>query len=262
VKIIELENVSFCYGNTRADFCLSDINIKIDKNEFVSIIGANGCGKSTLIKIAAGLLKPISGKVRINNSEYENYSRIDLAKLIAYVPQLYYSVYPYSVFEVVMMGRNPHLNIFGYENKFDIELVNDVLEKVGLYNLKNKSINEISGGEAQRAYIARALVQKPKVILLDEPNSHLDIKNEIALFKLLSNLRKQEEISIAIVTHHINLAGYFSDKVVLIKNGKVLENGDPKDVFNKRNIEECFDLSDDINVIVNKDNNTINLMPC
>jgi iron complex transport system ATP-binding protein len=138
VKIIELENVSFCYGNTRADFCLSDINIKIDKNEFVSIIGANGCGKSTLIKIAAGLLKPISGKVRINNSEYENYSRIDLAKLIAYVPQLYYSVYPYSVFEVVMMGRNPHLNIFGYENKFDIELVNDVLEKVGLYNLKKQ----------------------------------------------------------------------------------------------------------------------------
>ncbi len=260
MNIISIKNINFNYGK-KNDFSLNNISLDIGNNEFISILGANGSGKSTLIKIAAGLIKPCSGTIKLYNNDLKNYKRNEIAKLIAYVPQLYYSVYPYTVFEIVMMGRNPHLGVFGYENKEDIELVNDILEKVGIYNYRNKSINEISGGEAQRAYIARALVQNAKIILLDEPNSHLDIKNEISLFKLLASLREKDNISIAIITHHLNLANFYSDNILILKRGEVLSYGKPEKILTKQMIINCFELSEDVNVLLNSENNTINLMP-
>ncbi|HPN38003.1 MAG TPA: ABC transporter ATP-binding protein [Melioribacteraceae bacterium] len=261
MNIIDFDNVSYFYGKNQSEFYLNNICFSINNNEFVSFLGANGSGKSTLLKIAAGLLKPKLGILNLFNKDITEYKRVEIAKLISYVPQLYYSVYPFTVFEIVMMGRNPHLSVLGYEQKEDINFVNEVLDKVGIYNLRNKSINEVSGGEAQRAFIARALAQNSKIILLDEPNSHLDIKNEILLFKLLSLLKEERNISIALITHHLNLANYYSDKILLLKNGNILAYGKPNDVLNKDLIIDCFNINYDINVILNSDNKTINMMP-
>jgi iron complex transport system ATP-binding protein len=260
LNIIDFNNVSFSYEGNK-DFVIKDINFKIYNNEFISILGANGSGKSTLIKIAAGLLKPKIGNIKLLDKELIAYKRVDIAKLISYVPQLYYSVYPYTVYEIVMMGRNPHLGVMGFENKEDIELVDHILEEVGIYKYRNKSINEISSGEAQRAYVARALVQNAKIILLDEPNSHLDVKNEISLFKLLASLKEKENISIAIITHHINLAHYYSDNILMLKKGEVLYYGKPNKLLDKEIIIDCFDLNNDVDVIINNECRTINLMP-
>ncbi len=262
MEIIELKDVCFSYKNSTKDYILQNINLSFSENNFVTILGSNGSGKSTIIKLSAGLLKATKGKVLLQSKEIEKFSKQEISKLIAYVPQLFYPTYSFTVFEIVMMGRNPHLNLFGVEKKDDIDLVNEMLNKVGLYSYRNRHINEISSGEAQRAFIARALVQKAKIILLDEPNSHLDIKNEFALFRLLNNLREKEKIGVVLVTHHLNLANYYSDKIILLKEGEILANGAPYDIITKNNISSCFSLNEnEVNIILNSEYNTINLVP-
>lgn len=262
MEIIEFKDVYFGYKKRTIDYILQNINISFSENDFVTILGSNGSGKSTIIKLSAGLLKSSKGKILLKNKDITRYSNQEISKLIAYVPQLFYPIYSFTVFEIVMMGRNPHLNLFGIEKKDDIELVNEMLNKVGLYSYRNRNINEISSGEAQRAFIARALVQKAKLILLDEPNSHLDIKNEIALFKLLNNLRENEKVGLVLVTHHLNLANLYSDKIILLKEGRILAYGAPNDILTKQNISSCFSFNEkEINVIINNEYNTINLIP-
>ncbi|MFH0735823.1 MAG: ABC transporter ATP-binding protein [bacterium] len=263
MKILDIKNINFSYYSKKKEevFSLSGINFSIIEKEFISILGANGSGKSTLLKIIAGILKQNEGTIFINEKDKKLYSINQLAKIIAYVPQLFFSVYPFSVYEIVMMGRTPYLNMFGYENKNDKEIVLEMLNKVGIYHLRNKGINEVSGGEAQRAYIARALVQKPKIILLDEPNSHLDIKNEIYLFGLLDSLRINENLSIVIITHHLNLANYYSTRVVLFKDGKIIMDGKPDSVLIDENLINTFSLDNSVQVKKNIKDKTINLLP-
>src|SRR5690606_22832745 len=126
--------------------------------------------------------------ILFEGKDYKTFSRKELAKRISFVPQKYYSVYPFSIFEIVAMGRTPYLNLLGFEKDDDIKKINNVLDLVGISHLKNKSINSVSGGEAQRAFIARALVQEPDLILLDEPNAHLDLEHQISIFDLLKSL--------------------------------------------------------------------------
>ncbi len=263
MDILTLNNINFSYKNSKNEsvFSLKKIDFSICAGEFVSILGSNGSGKSTLLKIIASIIKPQTGNYLINGKLKELYSNNQIAKTIAYVPQLFYSVYPFSVYEIVMMGRTPYLNRFGYEKDEDKHIVLETLKKVGISHLKNKGINEVSGGEAQRAFIARALVQKPKVILLDEPNSHLDIKNEIYIFKLLDELRISENLSIIIITHHLNLANMFSSRIVLMKNGEILFDGNPNIVLTKQNLVNTFSLSNDVLVKFNDFDKTINLIP-
>ncbi len=263
MNILELNNINFSYYSKNKEklFSLSEVDFSIIEKEFISILGANGSGKSTLLKIIAGILKQNSGSILINGKKRNSFSINELAKIIAYVPQLFFSVYPFSVYEIVMMGRTPYLNLFGYEKKTDKEIVLEMLNKVGIYHLRNKGINEVSGGEAQRAYIARALVQKPKIILLDEPNSHLDIKNEIYLFGLLDNLRLNENLSVVIITHHLNLANYYSTRVVLFKDGKIINDGKPDSVLIDENLINVFSLDNSVSVKQNLNDKTINLLP-
>lgn len=263
MDILTLNNINFSYKNSKNEsvFSLKEIDFSICAGEFVSILGSNGSGKSTLLKLIASIMTPQSGKYLINGKLKEIYTNNQISKIIAYVPQLFYSVYPFSVYEIVMMGRTPYLNRFGYEKDEDKQIVLNTLEKVGIYHLRNKGIKEVSGGEAQRAFIARALVQKPKVILLDEPNSHLDIKNEIYIFKLLDELRISENLSIIIITHHLNLANMFSSRVILMKDGQIIHNGIPNYVLSKENLIRAFSLNNDVLVKFNDYDKTINLIP-
>ncbi len=236
--MIKLENIEFSYGN---GFALGPLSMQIEEREFIAILGPNGSGKSTLLKLISGYLLPAKGKVYLNGSEVSGYSKKELAKKISYVPQFTYSVFPYSVYEIVLMGRTPFLNIFGYEKENDRERVFSALEKMEIAHLANKGINEISGGEAQRAFIARALVQETDIILMDEPNAHLDLKHQIAIFKLLKELNEEGK-TILTVSHDLNLPGRYAGKVMLIREGEIVKFGKKEDVLSDELIKEVFDV--------------------
>lgn len=245
MSLIELQNISFAY-NKGNGFNLSQIDLTIEEGKFISIIGPNGSGKSTLLKIISGYLNPDEGKLRLNSKSYNKYGRKEFAREVAFVSQSSFSIFPFSVYEIVMMGRNPYLGFSGFENKSDREKVVESLKKVGIFHLKNKGINEISGGEAQRAFIARALVQEPRIILLDEPNAHLDIKHQIAVFGLLKDLQQSNKVTVVNVSHDLNLAASYSDKIIMLKNGDLLMYDTTDKIFTKENIKEVFEVESEI----------------
>ncbi|MGD8778405.1 MAG: ABC transporter ATP-binding protein [Ignavibacteria bacterium] len=242
-----MENIFFNYNKSQSpDFQLENISLKIAEQEFISIMGPNGSGKSTLLKILCNLLTPGKGKRFFLGKPYSQYSRKDFAKFAAFVPQSTVSIFPFSVFEIVMMGRTPHLNFWGYEKSQDVELVNETLELLGIFNLRNKGINEVSGGEAQRAFLARAIVQQPKILFLDEPNAHLDIEHQISTFNFLKKLNNDHGTAIVSVSHDFNLSGYFSDRVILMRKGEIFIDDITPSVLNEENIKDIFNINSSV----------------
>lgn len=258
-KLINIDKIGFQYGKSKGDytFSLSEISISIINGEFISILGPNGSGKSTLLKILSGHLKPTTGKMELSGRSYSEFSVKEIAQKIAFVPQFNYSVFPFSVYEIVMMGRTPHLNMFGYENTDDKKAVDAALEIMEITHLKNSSIHEISGGEAQRAYIARALVQQPEIILLDEPSAHLDIKHQISIFNILKERNENENLTIVTVSHDLNLTGHYSSRIILMKNGCIYKDSSVKEILTEENIKNVFDV--DSTVVYNSDSETTNV---
>ncbi|MFC2133615.1 ABC transporter ATP-binding protein [Bacteroidota bacterium] len=263
MPLIELKNISFSYlqSSQSSNFSLEGINLIINKGDFISILGPNGCGKSTLLKLIARLLNPQDGHILFSDVEYQKIPRKNFTKKIAYVPQTTYSIYPFSVFEVVMMGRTPYLNLLGFESGEDIDIVEETLEKVGILNLRHKGINEISGGEAQRAFIARALVQTPEIILLDEPNAHLDIEHQMEIFNLLNFLNKNEKLTVVAVSHDLNLVGLFSERALLMKSGKIILDSDKKSILTESNIKEIFNVNSIVRYNQDSDSLLVNIIP-
>jgi len=252
MSLIELQNIQFFYTKSvknSSNFHLRDISLSVVKGEFLSILGPNGSGKSTLLKIMTGLLTPKNGKYILKDKTFSSYSKRSIAKIIAFVPQASVSVFPFSVYEIVMMGRTPHLNILGFENQRDHERVLEVLDLVEISHLKNHSINEISGGEAQRAYIARALVQEPEILILDEPNSHLDIKHQLSTFDLIKKLNSDNKLTVISVSHDLNLAGFYSDRIVLLKNGSIYKDDHTEKILTTDNIRDVFGVDSVVNTI-------------
>lgn len=263
MPIIDLKNIEYSYrsSNGEQQFSLKNISLDISKQEFVSILGPNGAGKSTLLKIISGIYKPQKGKIKLFEKDYSGYNLREFARKIGFVSQSNYSVFPFSVYEIVMMGRTPYLGLLGYEKGNDHEIVDNILETVGIAHIKNKGINEISGGEAQRAFIARALVQQPEILLLDEPNAHLDIQHQISIFNILSKLKEQEGLTIITVSHDLNLAGYYSDKIVLMENGEIVLNDVKKNILTEENILKVFKVHTTIKYDEAKDAVKVTLLP-
>jgi len=244
--MLHLEEIVFKYGKEQSDFELRDINLNIESGEFVTILGPNGSGKSTLLNLILGDLIPEKGEILFNNKSYSSYSRKEIAKRVSFVPQRYYSVYPFSVYEIVAMGRTPYLNMLGFEKQVDTKKIMNALDLVGISHLKNKSINSISGGEAQRAFIARAIVQEPELILLDEPNAHLDLEHQLAIFNLLRELNVDKKLTILMVSHDLNLAGCYSKRIVLMKSGKIFMDAEKSLVLTEENISKVFRVNSKI----------------
>ena len=260
MNFLSLEHIYFNYGNEKNDFPkfnLEDVTLSFNKGEFVSLLGPNGCGKSTMLKIIIGLLKAKEGRLLLNDKDYKFISRKDLAKKIAFVPQTFSTIFPFSVYEIVMMGRTPYLNFIGYETERDKKAVEDALQLVGISHLKNHGINEVSGGEAQLAFIARAIVQEPEIILLDEPNAHLDIKHQVSIFNLIKRLNREKNLLIISVSHDLNLAGYYSDRIILMKNGKIYKDDNTEKILTSENIKNVFEI--DTFVSVNPELNKLNV---
>lgn len=262
MNIIELQNISFEYLQKDSNnFKLKNLSLSIRNNDFISILGPNGSGKSTLVKIIANIIIPQQGIRTLYNKNFSEIVRKEFAKKIAFVPQNMSVNFPYSVYEIVMMGRSPHLNFFGMEKGKDHKLVTDTLKQLEIYHLKNKGINEVSGGEAQRALIARAFVQKPKILLLDEPNAHLDIKHQLSIFKFLFKMNYEEELTIVNISHDLNLAQQFSRRIILMKEGKILFDDEPSIILNEGNIKKVFDVNTKIIPNQMGDNSLIGIIP-
>ena len=260
MNLLSLEHVFFNYGNDRngfSKFYLDDINLTFNKGEFVSLLGPNGCGKSTILKIITGILKVENGNLLLNNRDYKSISRKNLAKTIAFVPQNFSTIFPFSIYEIVMMGRTPYLNLIGYETGKDKKIVEEALELVEISHLKNHGINEVSGGEAQLAFIARAIVQEPEIILLDEPNAHLDIKHQVSIFSLIKKINREKNLLVITVSHDLNLAGYYSDRIILMKSGKIFSDDNAEKILTSENIKNVFEI--DTIVSINPELNKLNI---
>ncbi len=231
--ILELKNIEFSYNGFPV---LRGIEFAVREGEIISILGVNGAGKSTLLKCINGILKPQKGEIFIDHTNIKRTSRTEIAKALALVPQRSEQSF-ITVFDAVLLGRKPYIKWDVTKN--DIEITERVLSILGLKKLSLRYINELSGGEFQKVVIARALVQQPKVILLDEPTNNLDPKNQFEVMDIIKKISKRKGISSVIVMHNINLALRLSDRFILLKEGKVFAEGG-LEIITKDNIEKVY----------------------
>ncbi len=243
--MITVSDLNFYYYENPSHKILKDINLHFNPEEFTVILGPNGSGKTTLIKLIARLLKTVEGKIFLKGIPYEQIKVKEFYRTVSYVPQKFISIYPYTVFEIVLMGRSLNFNYWGFENENDVKKVYEILEQLGIKNLARKRINEISGGELQKVIIARSLVQETEILLLDEPNTHLDIKHQIQIFELLKSLKQLGKTIIA-VSHDINLASFYADRLILIKDGLVKYDGNIDSILKEEIIEEIFEIENKV----------------
>lgn len=238
-----IEDLSFKYDT---DEVLKNIDLEIPRGNFVSILGPNGSGKTTLLKNICNILKPNNGKILINNREVSNYKYKELAKIIAVVHQNSDIQFDFSVFDIVLMGRFPYTSRFKGESSKDIEIAKEAMMNTGIWELRDKGINEISGGERQRVMIARALAQEPEILILDEPISNLDIKYQVGILELCKRLNKEKGLTIIMTLHDINLAGRYSDYLILLDKGRIKIMDVPEKVLTKENISNVYGIKVDI----------------
>ncbi len=233
---LRVVGVTFAYQSIEA---LRDVELEVDEGELVGVVGPNGAGKTTLLKTVAGVLKPKVGAVYIGEREVAEMSPREVAKKVGVVPQEPTTYFGFTVFDVVMMGRNPHLGRLSLESQRDYEVVRKALEATNTLHLANRRITELSGGERQRVFIARALAQEPKVLLLDEPVANLDIAYQLETMQLLRKLVDGGIAALA-VSHDLNLVSRFCDKVVMLKDGRVVAAGSSGEVLTVENIRRVF----------------------
>ncbi len=243
--ILSVENLSFRYPDVPV---LRDISFELPAGDFLSLLGPNGSGKSTLLRLLDRILVPQRGRITLNDRSLDEYTRRDLAHRIAYVPQDAVWVFPYTVFEIVLMGRSPYVRYSGFESQHDLEIAWQMMRLTDIAHLADKLITAISGGERQRVLIARALSQQPEILLLDEPNAHLDISHQVEIFQILQEQNEQHNLTIISVSHDLNLAAAFSKRTLLLaasgsaatEGATVFAFGDPKEVLTESNIEQVF----------------------
>lgn len=221
---------------------LKGITISLLPGELVGLLGPNGAGKSTLIKVLSKVLRPIAGDVYIEGMDLEELSFRDVAKKIGIVPQETVLDYSFTVYDVVMMGRNPYISRFRGETKLDENIVMDAMRLTNTIDFADRPITELSGGEKQRVILARALAQQPKILLLDEPTSHLDISYQIEMLNLIKGLVREKDIGALAALHDPNLASQFCDKIILMKDGLIYDFGPPREVLTSANLKEVFNV--------------------
>ena len=218
------------------------INLKAKKGENIAIIGRNGIGKSTLLRTVAGLQKPLIGKVYIKDYDIKHYKKQEFARLISFVSTEIIRVSNLKLFDLVALGRFPHTGWIGKLNEDDYKIINDSIYQVGIYNLKNKVLNEMSDGERQRAMIARALAQDTEIIILDEPTAFLDLPNRYEIIRLLNELTVNKGKTIIFSSHDLNITLQEADKVWLMGKNEIVE-GAPEDLIINKDIYRLFDNS-------------------
>jgi iron complex transport system ATP-binding protein len=234
---LRLDEVSLGYNKQTV---LHNVSLEAKPKEMLGIIGPNGSGKSTLIRGMTRLISPSSGQIFLDGHGIARMSRSDLARLVAVVPQNPVLPELFTAFEVVLMGRTPHLGLFRYEGAKDLAIVRRAMEVTQTTAFAERRIGELSGGERQRLTIARALAQEPKIMLLDEPTAHLDINYQIETLDLVRQLCLEQELIVVTTLHDLNLAAQYCDRLVMLSNGKIHCHGAPQAVINAQTIKEVY----------------------
>jgi iron complex transport system ATP-binding protein len=238
MHVLTVDNVSFSYDP--AVPILRDVSFTVQKGEFLSLVGPNGSGKTTLLRLLDRILSPRAGSIRLEGQPLAKFSRAELARRLAFVPQDGASLFPFTVEEVVLMGRSPHARGTLFENPRDREVARAMMHLTDVHHLSRQPVTKLSGGERQRVFIARALAQQPQVLLLDEPNAHLDISHQIDVFALLRRLNTESGITVVSVSHDLNLASAYSDRIAMLLHGQLAALGTPADVLTRERIGMVF----------------------
>lgn len=234
---IAANNLSHSFGE---DLILRNVSFQVPKRDFFIIIGPNGSGKTTLMKIIAGILTSQNSELKILNRSINQYHRKALARTIAFVPQMLFVDFPFTVTEIVLMGRSPYLGILGLEEKEDMKIARKAIAFTGLENLAHRKLDQLSGGEQQRVFIAKAICQEPDIILLDEPTASLDLAYQVRIMDLMEQLKTEKGITVVMVSHDVNLAAMYADHLLLLHKGQVLCQGLPDEVITYQTLEAAY----------------------
>jgi iron complex transport system ATP-binding protein len=251
---LRIEQVTYAYAATDRSapkFTLGATSFEAQQREIVAILGPNAGGKSTLLRLLAGVARPLSGRIEIDGTELGELDLRTRAQRIALVQQESELLFPLRVWEFVMQGRYPYGRRLRFETDEDSLFAGNALAQVGADALRARWMNELSGGEKQRVILARALAQRPSLLLLDEPTQHLDIGGKVELVRRLRKLADEQRYTVIVVTHELNLAAEFSDRIVLLHKGKCLRVGSPVDVYQRDLLEEVFEAPLDVEIRAN-----------
>lgn len=221
---------------------LKDISCEIHRGDFVGLLGPNGSGKTTLLKILSGVYKGYQGEALLNLMYIDQMKPRGLAKTVAVVPQEAHFAFPFTALEIVLMGRYPYQKGFSFESEVDLQIARVSMEKTDCWQFAEREIDTLSGGEKQRVLLARALAQKPKILLLDEPASHLDLKHQEDLFRLLTELHQTEQLTLLCVIHDMNRAALHCNRLFFLKGGELVLQGAVAEVMSSENIQNIFDV--------------------
>ncbi|MEJ2691289.1 MAG: ABC transporter ATP-binding protein, partial [Deltaproteobacteria bacterium] len=235
---LELNGISLSYGATRV---VANVSFAVAAGEFFIILGPNGAGKSSLLKLIAGIEKADGGEIRVLGKPLSSYSTRDLAREIAMVAQQAPIDFPFSVAETVLMGRSPHLGLLGLEGEKDFAIAEEAMRFTEVTHLAQRRLDQLSGGERQRVMIARAICQEPKIILLDEPTTALDPAHQVRIMDLMERFRQEKTTTVLMVSHDLNLASMYADRLLLLKEGKVMVIGSPSEVITPDCIRKSYD---------------------
>ena len=234
---LEMQNITLGYGHRAV---VEEITFDAKPGEMIGLVGPNGSGKSTILKAISRVITPWQGKVLINGSDIAGISRRELARLISTVPQMPVLPSAYTAYEVVLMGRNPHLGLFQYESTEDMAIAWQAMERTSTRQLAQRRISELSGGEIQSVVIARALTQTTQAMILDEPTANLDVGRQIEILDLIRDMCLENELTVVAALHDLNLAVHYCDRVILISSGGIHAKGTPAEVINSENIEQVY----------------------
>lgn len=235
--LLKINNLSGGYHKERI---INDISLEIKKGDFMGIIGPNGSGKTTLLRLMSRVLVPQEGNVALENKDINQMSLKEFCRKVAFVQQDTMVNFSFTVFEIVLMGRIPHLKRMQLETKQDFAIAEESLLMSDTAYLKEKRIDELSSGERQRVIIAKALTQEPVLLFLDEPTSHLDIGHQIQILDLLKKLNRDNGLTIVMVLHDLNLASEYCNRIVLLNGGRVFKEGSALEVLTYQNIEAVY----------------------
>ncbi|RLG32889.1 ABC transporter ATP-binding protein [Methanosarcinales archaeon] len=232
---LKIKDVGFGYSNMPV---LRNVNIELAESEILGVVGPNGAGKSTLLRCIDRILIPQKGCIMLDGRDIREISRMELARKIGYVPQDGSQIFPATVFDTVLMGRRPHLGWRSSER--DTEKVLETLKILNIEDLAMRDINELSGGQQQKVFIARALTQEPELLLLDEPTSNLDIRHQLEVMEIVKRVVRERGISAIMAIHDLNLASRYADRIIMMNGGRVYAEGEPSSVLNEENIRHVY----------------------
>ncbi len=249
---LKVKDVEFSYVSVPI---IKEICIELEASEILGVVGPNGAGKSTLIRCIDRILKPQRGTILLDEQDINELRLLELAKKIGYIPQSTSRVFPTIVFDTVLMGRRPHIGWRSSEK--DTEKVLEALRLLNIEDLAMRDINELSGGQRQKVFIARALTQEPEVLLLDEPTSNLDIRHQLEVMDIIKKIVRERQISAIMAIHDLNLASRYADRVIMINNGKIFAAGNTVLVLTPDNIKQVYGVEAE----VSNDNGRPHIVP-